>query len=132
MDADHDIGAHGPHHVGRHIAHQAAIDVNMFRIADGRKQSGNGHGRAHGGGERSILEYRLLPGHQVGGDAAEGNRQIVERLHTRVRQGFAIDQEADLLASVQSAGQGEPLRSPNRIELGNATLSSFLRKDRSS
>ena len=70
------------------------------------------------------LNTACLSAYQVGGDAAEGNREIVEGFDIRVSQGFAIDQETDLLAGVQSAGQREPFAQPqqDRIRKRNLVL----------
>ncbi len=83
VNPDHDVRAHGPNYVGRHIADQPSVNVNVFFISHRGEESGDGHGGAHGGGERSVLEHSLFPAYQVGGYAAERRRQVVERLYVQ-------------------------------------------------
>ena len=63
------------------------------------------------------LKTACFPRHQIGGHAAEGNGEIVKRLHARISQSFPVDQKADLLAGIQSSGQHQasPQTQHNRV-----------------
>ena len=66
-------------------------------------------GRRHGGAQskrqRTAAEDLGLAADQVGGDAGERNRQIVEALDLGVRQRDLVENQRNLLAGVEALGK---------------------------
>src|SRR5262249_49397791 len=107
MNCDDDIGTHLPDHIGRQVADQAAIDQDLVALAHRPEDAGNRHAGAHGLRQAAVAENDFFSTDKIGGDAAVGNRQVVERLQVRVGEQFAVNQQADLVTGIQSRRQGK-------------------------
>lgn len=99
---------HGNYYVRAHlfgdiygqIVDGRAIRINVPIDIHRREESGNGHGGAHSGRERSTRKHFGEAGEQIGSHATEGNRQLIETFQPVVRQYSAIEDETDSLAGV--------------------------------
>ena len=91
----------------RQIADEAAIDQNLIAIAHGFENARDRHAGAHGLRQTAIAEDNFFASDQVGGDAAIGNWQIVERLQFGIREQFAVDQQTDLMTGIQAGRKGK-------------------------
>ena len=85
VDGDHGIAGEqlfGRFH--RHVGDHAAVDeqaaVDLPRI----EHAGNGHGRAHGRGQRAAAQHHFLAADQIGGDSRKRDGQTAEIGHGHV------------------------------------------------
>ena len=105
---DHDVRQAGLlYHVGRDVVQDGPVHQDLLAELHRRDQAGDGHRRAERAREPAGAEHDEGGGAQVGGDAAERRRQAVEVQSGRVRRGDAVEQQVDLRAGAQPAGQCE-------------------------
>src|SRR5262249_40751153 len=102
VHGDNDVSAHFADNIGGEIGEQAAVHEDFVALANGSENSGNRYGGAHGIGERAIRKDERFSGDEFSGNATEGNRQFVEGRNVGVIEGFAVDQEIDLVAGVEA------------------------------
>src|SRR6202008_4649381 len=82
---DETLGAEFARLVDGHVVHHAAIHQQSAVDTDRPQGAGYRHAGAHRGGEIAAREHHLVATHDVGGDAAELNRQVVEVLDVPAR-----------------------------------------------
>ncbi len=108
MNRDDHVGPHLAHEVRRQVVHQGTIHVQAVSVADGSEDSRQGHGGPHSQTNRAVVEHMGFSRNQLGGNAAEGDGQVVERFHGRVGQCFPVNDEADLMSRIQSGWERRP------------------------
>lgn len=107
MDSDDDVGSHLPGDIDGEILEDGAIDIE-FAAAVGRSEdAGEGHGGAEGIGEDAFAEDLFFAGDKIGGDAAEGSGEVVEGVEFGVGEGPAAEEDADLMAEIETGGKGD-------------------------
>src|SRR5258708_23707993 len=94
------------------------------------EQGGNGHGGANGLRQAAIAEDNFMATDEIGGDAAIGNRQIVERFQVRVRKSFPIDEQIDLMTGIEAGGEGDSFLESEMDEgwIGGSVFPGAIRK----
>src|SRR5262249_36628133 len=110
---------HFADNIGGEIVEQAAVHEDFVALANGSENSGNRYGGAHGIGERAIRKDERFSGDEFSGNATEGNRQFVEGRNVGVIEGFAVDQEIDLVAGVEALRKGGSVFQADDDGIGN-------------
>ena len=105
MDPDGEFRAHFFRDVHWKVVEQPAVHENRlirsYRNEDPRKR----HRRPQRGGQWTVAKHVLFVVDQVRCDAGERNRKIVERLDTRVGKRNPVQNEAYLVARIESRGE---------------------------
>ena len=105
MHGNDEVRSHFANHVGGQIIDKTTVDKNLVAPAHWRKDPGNGHCGPHRVGKRAVLEDVGFAGNDFRSNTAKGDRKVVERWDRRIRQRFAVDQEANLMPRVQPRGE---------------------------
>ncbi len=102
VDGDRELGAHVLGNVDRQVVEQAAVRVKIVAGAYRGEDPGQRHGGAQGQRKRAVVKHVLLAGVELGRHAGKGSRQVVEALDLGVGKCDVVENEAHLLAGIES------------------------------
>jgi hypothetical protein len=106
-DGDHHVGAHRPGHVHRDVVEDPAVGEQVAVEPHRLEGSRDRHRRAQRRTERSATEHQAAALLEIGGDAAERNRQLVEVADGRVGKRDPAEQQTQAVAGIESALQAK-------------------------
>ena len=89
------VRAHVARHVHGQVHRDAAVDEQPPVDLDGRKRRWDRHAGPDRAGEAAFAEHDGLARHDVAGDGAERDRELIEALHLRGPQRLARDDHVD-------------------------------------
>ena len=98
VHGDDDVGAHPAHDIDREVVDDAAVHEQVTVDLPRRERARDGHAGAHRQGEVAVVEHHGLAGHDVRGDGAIRDAELVEVAHGHDRQGEPLEQEVDPVA----------------------------------
>ena len=105
LDADDDVGTHLTADVGGEVVDKAAVHQELPVDGDGREHAGDGHAGPDGLGELAATQHGGLAGGEVGGDAGEGDGQLVEVDGVLVADAQAVEEVEQVGTGDERAGQ---------------------------
>jgi hypothetical protein len=98
---DHDVGAHGPGHIGRHVVQEYAVGEKPISEGDRCEDAGNGHGGAKRTGQRTTVERHRHRRLEVRSHGPERYGQVVEAERGGVGQRQSTQEQPDLMSGVE-------------------------------
>ena len=117
---------HPTHNIRGQIIDDATINQDPVIPFHRSEDCGNGHSGSQGLGQRAPVKNESFARDKISGHAAEGNWKIVKGGDFRVPQGFAAQQQRQLLAGIDAGWERQPLAKPQRVLSGDAVPLLFL------
>lgn len=104
VHGDDDVGVHLASDIGGNVVDQTPIGEDLAVEFYRREQTGNGHGRAQGLGQGTLLENDGISTEHVGGNTAKRNREVVEAGQCGIGERDAVEEQAHALAGAEANG----------------------------